>query len=214
MYRNELSNFSELIFDARSIQLSTLRQSLSCVGDDFSKTVFWMTGLSGAGKTTVAMATARLLTTMGHATQVFDGDALRQTLSKDLGFSNRERAEHITRVASVVKAVASVGTICLCPLITPLEEHRAIVRTLLPKANIVYVACPLSICEERDVKGLYEKVRSGTIQGYTGVSAPFDEPITSDCIIKTKNECIGDSTQHFLNFILQCIAGKENKVVS
>lgn len=209
-----MRNFLELLFDAQNIQFPTLSQNPSGAEEDFSETVFWMTGLSGAGKTTIAMETARLLMLMGHAVQVFDGDALRQTLSKDLGFSNRERAEHIERVAYVVKPVANEGKICLCPLITPLKEHRDIVRALLPNANIVHVACPLSICEERDVKGFYAKVRAGIMQQYTGVSAPYEEPIAPNCVIKTRNESIEASASHFLKFILQRIPEKKRQIAS
>jgi adenylylsulfate kinase len=169
---------------------------------DYSATVFWMTGLSGAGKTTLAHAAARNLASAGHAVQVFDGDELRQTISQDLGFSHADRAEHIYRVARLVENTAKRGIISICSLITPTEAHREIVQTILPQANVVYVACSLQLCEQRDVKGLYATVRSGKITDYTGVSAPFEIPRSPDCTLETVFESVETSCARLEKYIL------------
>lgn len=156
----------------------------------------WFTGLSGSGKSTLAHAVEERLYLMGCRTYVFDGDNVRHGLCEDLGFSLPDRKENLRRIAEMINLFLDAGVISLAAFISPLARDREMVKEIIGKENIieVFCNCPLEICEERDVKGLYKKARTGEITNYTGISAPYEKPANPDIDIKTGslplNECV------------------------
>lgn len=147
----------------------------------------WFTGLSGSGKSTLAHAVEEQLHLMGCRTYVFDGDNVRHGLCRDLGFSLPERKENLRRIAEMIKLFLDAGVISLTAFISPLESDRAMAKEIIGPENVieVYCNCPLEICEQRDVKGLYKKARAGEIQNYTGISSPYEAPQKPDIDIDT-----------------------------
>lgn len=139
----------------------------------------WLTGLSGAGKSTLAFALEARLTAAGQPTYVLDGDNLRHNLNRDLGFSPRDRKENIRRSAEVARLMNDAGLIVICAFISPLREDRGMARDIIGDDRFIetYVSTPCAVCEERDTKGLYKKARAGLIKEFTGVSAPYEEPL-------------------------------------
>lgn len=166
--------------------------------------VLWFTGLSGSGKTTLSDALEAELIQRGFKTYILDGDKIRDGLCKDLGFSEEDRTENIRRVGEVANLMRDSGLIVLSAFISPFEKDREMVRKLIGAENLVriFVDCPLEVCEQRDVKGLYKKARAGLIKSFTGISSPFEIPQESELILKTaehsKEELIGT----ILDFIL------------
>jgi adenylylsulfate kinase len=147
----------------------------------------WFTGLSGSGKSTLAHAMEERLHDLGCRTYVFDGDNVRHGLCGDLSFSEADRSENIRRIAEMVRLFLDAGVISLTAFISPLERDRQKVRGLLGPENLVeiYCDCPLEVCEQRDVKGLYKKARAGLIANYTGISAPYEVPENPDLTLDT-----------------------------
>jgi len=147
----------------------------------------WFTGLSGSGKSTLAHAMEERLFDLGCRTYVFDGDNVRHGLCGDLSFSEEDRSENIRRIAEMVRLFLDAGVISLTAFISPLERDRQKVRQLLGAENLVeiYCDCPLEVCEQRDVKGLYKKARAGLIKNYTGISAPYEVPADPDLTLDT-----------------------------
>ncbi|MEO1652391.1 MAG: adenylyl-sulfate kinase, partial [Bacteroidota bacterium] len=141
--------------------------------------VVWFTGLSGSGKSTLANLLEQKLHREGHHTYVLDGDNIRGGLNKDLGFGADDRKENIRRIGEVAKLMVDAGIIVLTSFISPFREDRALVRSLMEDNEFieVFVDCPLEVCEQRDVKGLYKKARAGIIKNFTGIDSPFEEPI-------------------------------------
>ena len=152
--------------------------------------VIWFTGLSGSGKTTLANALDLNLIRLGLDTFVLDGDKLREGLNKDLGFTEVDRSENIRRVGEVAKLMLDAGLIVLCAFISPIERDRKIVREIVGKGKLfeVYVNTPLDVCEQRDVKGLYCKARSGELSNFTGISSPYEPPQFPDFTIDTSQK--------------------------
>jgi bifunctional enzyme CysN/CysC len=140
----------------------------------------WFTGLSGSGKSTVAVGVERLLLDRGHAAYLLDGDNLRHGLNGDLGFSSADRDENVRRASEVARLFADAGVIALVPLISPYRAGRQRARTIHDAAGLpfveVFVNTPIEECERRDPKGLYAKARSGEITGFTGVDDPYEAP--------------------------------------
>lgn len=152
-------------------------------------TVIWMLGLSGAGKSTISDLLEAQLQRAGIFSIQLDGDALRTGLNKNLGFSMEDRAENIRRAAEVARVMADKGLIVICSFITPLNEHRAIARQILQNMYFeVFVDCPLSICQERDVKGLYKMAKHNTLKNFTGISSAFEKPENADLILLTAQQ--------------------------
>lgn len=147
----------------------------------------WLTGLSGAGKSTLAFALEKRLIESGHACFVLDGDNVRHGLNRDLGFSPKDRAENIRRVAEVARLMNEAGLIVITSFISPFAEDREMARLIIgpDRFREIYLNAELSVCEGRDPKGLYRKARAGDLQGFTGVSAPYEVPTAPDCIIDT-----------------------------
>ena len=147
----------------------------------------WFTGLSGSGKSTVAVATERLLLEQGHAAYLLDGDNLRHGLCGDLGFSAADRAENVRRAAEVARLFADAGIVSLVPLISPYREGRDRARRAHEVAGlpfvVVFVDTPLDECERRDPKGLYAKARAGELTGFTGIDDPYESPLTPELVL-------------------------------
>ena len=165
--------------------------------------VIWFTGLSGSGKSTLANALESKLLKMGKHTYLLDGDNIRHGLCKDLSFSKKDRKENIRRVAEVAKLLADAGLIVLCSFISPFREDRKFVEDLVGKDRYkeIYVECSLSVCEERDPKGLYKKARSGEIKNFTGIEAPYEAPQNPFLKINTSNDSIQNSVTSLVNAI-------------
>lgn len=144
--------------------------------------VVWFTGLSGSGKTTVARALDHLLHIHGKRSFLMDGDVLREGITSDLGFSPEDRTENLRRFTEVARLFANAGTITLVSAISPYEASRqqAKERIGAERFLMVHVATPLEVCEARDVKGLYAKARAGELKQFTGIDAPYEEPIEPD----------------------------------
>lgn len=156
--------------------------------------ILWFTGLSGAGKSTLAHAVEEELFQRGCQTFVLDGDNVRHGLCSDLGFSVADRHENVRRVGELAKLFADAGLIVLTAFISPLREDRARVRALAPNDFMeIYCRCPLEICEQRDVKGLYKKAREGKIPEFTGISSPYEIPETPELEIATDQLSLEES---------------------
>lgn len=138
----------------------------------------WLTGLSGAGKSSLAFALEHYLTSKGHACFVLDGDNVRHGLNCDLGFSAEHRTENIRRIAEVARLMNDAGLVVFSAFISPYRADRELARQIIGEDRFieVYVATPMAICEQRDVKGLYQRARSGEIADFTGISAPYEPP--------------------------------------
>lgn len=164
----------------------------------------WMTGLSGSGKSTIAIALERLLHARGHFVVVLDGDNLRTGLNKDLGFSEADRTENIRRIAEVVKLLTQNGAIVICTFVSPTLAIRAQAREIIGAADFfeVFIDTPLEECERRDVKGLYAKARAGMVKEFTGISAPFEAPPTPGARITTSGRSEMESARELFNAIL------------
>jgi bifunctional enzyme CysN/CysC len=156
----------------------------------------WLTGLSGSGKSTVAVALERLLLDRGVAAYVLDGDAVRHGLNGDLGFSAEDREENIRRIGEVAKLFADAGLVAIVPVISPYARDRAAARAVHDGAGLTFleVFCdtPLDECERRDPKGLYEKARAGEIKGFTGIDDPYEAPEHPDLRV-TPDETSGEA---------------------
>ena len=166
--------------------------------------VIWMTGLSGAGKTTIAQHLELALNNRGYLTQVLDGDNIRSGINNNLGFSEEDRYENIRRIAEVSKLLMDSGIICINSFISPTNDIREMAKQIIGRENFieVFIDAPLDVCEQRDVKGLYEKARKGEIKNFTGIDAPFDKPMDADIILHTDKfsveECVDVCLQNIV----------------
>lgn len=165
--------------------------------------VIWFTGLSGSGKSTLATHLEFQLTAQKFKTYLLDGDNVRMGLNKDLDFSNDSRKENIRRISEVSNLLLDAGLVVLSAFISPFEEDRNQVRTIVGKSNFieVFVDCPLQVCEERDVKGLYKKARLGEVKNFTGISSPYERPVNPDITIPTHLQSLDESLILLLDFI-------------
>lgn len=165
----------------------------------------WFTGLSGSGKSTLAHAVEKRLHELGCRSYVFDGDNVRHGLCSDLDFSADGRTENIRRISEMVKLFLDAGMIALTAFISPFARDRAMVRDLLGEDDFleIYCKCSLSVCESRDVKGLYKKARSGEIARYTGISSPYEEPQQPALVVETGKTPLEESVQQVLDFLWQ-----------
>lgn len=163
----------------------------------------WLTGLSGSGKSTVAVAAERRLADEGRLTYILDGDNIRQGLNSNLGFSPEDRSENIRRIGEVAKLFTDVGAIVFSSFISPYRADRDAVRVILSEGDFVeaYVAASLETCESRDVKGLYKKARAGEIPEFTGISAPYEEPEKPELVIDTNAQTVDESVDVLIDYL-------------
>ncbi|RJF97605.1 adenylyl-sulfate kinase [Noviherbaspirillum saxi] len=163
----------------------------------------WLTGLSGSGKSTIAFELERRLVARGHAAFVMDGDNVRHGLSRDLGFSPADRKENIRRIAEVAKLFNEAGLLVITSFISPYREDRAAARAIVGADCFIeaYLSAQLSVCEERDPKGLYKKVRAGEIREFTGISAPYEAPETPEVCIDTGSMTVEDSADAIIRIL-------------
>ena len=166
--------------------------------------VFWFTGLSGSGKSTIAQGFEKELFNRGYFNQVLDGDNIRTGICQNLGFSLEDRQENIRRIAEVSKLFVNAGIICLNSFVSPTRKIRKHAKEIIGKENFleIFINTPLEICEQRDVKGLYAKARAGEIKGFTGIDSPFEAPQEPDLELKTVNLSIEQSVEKVVNFAL------------
>ncbi len=158
----------------------------------------WFTGLSGSGKTTISKALAQELQSRGCKLEVLDGDIVRQNLTKGLGFSKEDRDENIRRIGFVSHLLTRNGVIVLVSAISPYRDIRGEVRQRIGDFVEVYVNAPLEVCEERDVKGLYERARAGQIKGFTGIDDPYEAPENPEIECRTDKEELAESVEKVL----------------
>ena len=165
--------------------------------------VIWLTGLSGAGKSTVATELERELFAMGVHTFVLDGDNIRHGLSANLGFSPEDRTENIRRVGEVAKLFAQAGVMVITAFISPYRDDRQLVRSILQPGEFieVYVDAPLEVCERRDPKGLYKKARDGEISNFTGISAPYEQPESAELTVHTDRQTVSECVTQILDYL-------------
>ncbi|HKE11469.1 MAG TPA: adenylyl-sulfate kinase [Myxococcota bacterium] len=163
----------------------------------------WLTGLSGSGKSTVAIGVEKRLVETGHAPYVLDGDNIRHGLNKNLGFSPADRSENIRRVGEVAKLFTDAGVIVLTSFISPYRADRDAVRALLGAGDFieVYLSASIETCESRDVKGLYRKARAGQIPEFTGISAPYEAPEQPELVLDTGRQTVEESVGELLRYL-------------
>lgn len=173
--------------------------------------MIWMTGLSGSGKSTLAIALERELQRRGILCRILDGDNIRSGINNNLGFSPADRRENIRRIAEVARLFVDTGIVTIAAFISPSEELRRMAAGIVGEADFfeIYVNTPLSVCEQRDVKGLYAKARRGEIREFTGISAPFEAPTAPAMTVDTSAMPLADSVKEILNSILPRI-NKQN----
>jgi adenylylsulfate kinase len=182
-----------------------------CSRNGHKSMVLWFTGLSGAGKSTVAHGVHEALFRQGWHTYVLDGDNVRHGLNGDLGFAEEDRRENIRRIGEVSKLFVDAGVVVLAAFISPFREDRDRVRALLGGGEFVevYVKCDLSTCEGRDPKGLYRKAREGKIPHFTGISSPYEEPLNPELVVNTTSQTIEESVRQVLDYI-EMVTHKRN----
>jgi adenylyl-sulfate kinase len=165
--------------------------------------ILWFTGLSGAGKSTLANAVDYELYRRGQHTYVLDGDNVRHGLNKDLGFSDSDRIENIRRVGETSKLFLDAGLIVLSAFISPFQADRAMVRGLVKDEDFleVFVSTPLSVCENRDPKGLYKKARSGEIKDFTGIDSPYEAPESPEVSVDTSTYSIPEAASKVIEYL-------------
>lgn len=170
--------------------------------------VLWFTGLSGSGKSTIAQSVERRLFDQGKTVQVLDGDNIRTGICNNLSFTLEDRKENIRRIAEVSKLFCNSGIICINSFVSPTLEIRAMAKQIIGKADFIeiHVYASLEVCEERDVKGLYKKARSGQIKGFTGIDSPYEAPVNPDIFIDTTMFSVEKSTEQVLQFITNRIS--------
>ncbi|MFP3504627.1 adenylyl-sulfate kinase [Burkholderia sp. SIMBA_062] len=173
--------------------------------------VLWLTGLSGAGKTTLADALAQRLRERRTHAMVLDGDRMRAGLNRDLGFAEQDRFENVRRIAEVAAVASGSGAVAIVAVISPLAAMRDAARSIVGAAfREVYVSTPLARCEARDPKGLYAKARRGVLPGFTGVSSPYEPPVDADLVLDTDRESLAvcvDTLMRYACVQFGCPAG-------
>jgi adenylylsulfate kinase len=162
--------------------------------------VVWITGLSGAGKTTLAEALERTLFDLGCNVFVLDGDKVRGGLCADLGFSLPERSENVRRIGEVARLFSQAGQIVIVSAISPMRADRERARALVPAPQFVevYCLCPLEVCEARDPKGLYRRARAGQLPEFTGISSPYEAPDAAEVVVDSASSSVDDEVAKLL----------------
>jgi adenylylsulfate kinase len=165
--------------------------------------LLWFTGLSGAGKSTIAYALEHKLFQLGNICYVLDGDNIRHGLNGNLGFSQEDRKENIRRIGEVAKLFVDAGLITLSAFISPFRADRDAIRKKMKDGQFIeiFVKCSIEECEKRDVKGLYKKARLAEISEFTGISSPYEEPLNPELIIETDKLTIEESVLKIIEFL-------------
>jgi adenylyl-sulfate kinase len=168
-------------------------------------TIIWLTGLSGSGKTTVSIALENALFEQKALVTILDGDVVRRGLNQDLGFSAEDRKENIRRIGEVAKLLANQAFVVIVAFISPFREDRDWVRQSMDDGRFieVFVDCPLAVCEERDTKGLYKKARKWEINDFTGISSPYEPPLSPEIHLKTSEHSVEECVGEILGFLEQ-----------
>jgi|TARA_B100001079_G_scaffold10424_1_gene8590 adenylyl-sulfate kinase len=161
----------------------------------------WLTGLSGAGKTTISIPLVEKLREMGCKAQRLDGDVVREKLTPDLGFTKEDRDKNIERVTFVAELLVRHGVVTVCAFISPYREVRQYVRKETGKFVEVFVKCPLEVCEDRDVKGMYAKARTGEIKNFTGISDPYEEPENAEIVVDTSKMTLEQEVDTIIDYL-------------
>ena len=163
----------------------------------------WLTGLSGSGKSTIAVELEHALIENKHQAYILDGDNIRHGLNKNLGFSPDDRSENIRRIGEVAKLFTDANIITITAFISPYRQDRDNARKLFQAGEFIeiYVKCPLDVCEQRDTKGLYKKARKGEVKEFTGISAPYEEPLNPELTIDTSKLSIEESTRTIVAYL-------------
>ncbi len=169
----------------------------------FKPQLIWFTGLSGSGKSTLASTLEAHFFSTGVHTYILDGDNVRSGLNSDLDFSDASRKENIRRIAEVARLFVDAGIVTITAFISPFEEERAFAKSLVGEDQFieVFVDCPLEICEQRDVKGLYAKARAGLIKDFTGISSPFEIPKAPDVTVNTAENSLESCLKELIDKI-------------
>jgi adenylylsulfate kinase len=167
--------------------------------------VLWFTGLSGSGKSTIANAVELELHRRGVRTYLLDGDNVRHGLNKDLGFSDEDRIENLRRISEVSKLFVDAGLLVLTAFISPFRVDRQRVAEMLPEGEFieVFIDTPIEVCESRDPKGLYKKVRAGEIANFTGIDSAYEAPTSPDIHVKTNEYSIEECAAHIVGYLQQ-----------
>jgi adenylylsulfate kinase len=175
--------------------------------------IIWMTGLSGAGKTTLATHLQAELFHLGYLTCILDGDNIRSGINKNLTYTESDRIENIRRIAEISKLFLDSGIITINCFISPTEGIREMAKKIIGYDNFIeiFVNAPFEVCETRDVKGLYTKARRGEIKDFTGIDSPFETPVNPDIEVLTDSKTVDESVRQILDFILPKIEYKGNE---
>src|SRR5689334_13548117 len=163
----------------------------------------WLTGLSGSGKSTIAVDLEKRLWERGIRAYILDDDNIRHGLNQNLGFSPADRTENIRRIGEVAKLFTEAGVMALTAFISPYRADRDQVRAIMAAGDFVevHVDCPVEVCEQRDVKGLYKKARAGEIKEFTGISAPYEAPEKPELVVNTAGQSVEASSQQILAYL-------------
>ena len=163
----------------------------------------WLTGLSGSGKSTIAVELEHALIENKHQAYILDGDNIRHGLNKNLGFSPEDRTENIRRIGELAKLFTEANIITIAAFVSPYREDRDNVRKLLNQGEFIeiYVRCSLEVCETRDTKGLYKKARAGEVKNFTGISAPYEEPLNPELTIDSSRLSVEGSARVILHYL-------------
>lgn len=167
--------------------------------------MIWFTGLSGSGKSTVAMGVERELHAQGILCRILDGDNVRAGINNNLGFSAEDRIENIRRIAEIGKLFVQTGVVTLACFVSPTNDIRQMAREIVGKEDFleVYISTPIEECERRDVKGLYARARKGEVKNFTGISAPFEAPVSADIDIDTSKIPLEESVRTLIELIIK-----------
>ena len=169
--------------------------------------MIWFTGLSGSGKSTVAMGVERELHAQGILCRILDGDNVRAGINNNLGFSAEDRIENIRRIAEIGKLFVQTGVVTLACFVSPTNDIRQMAREIVGEEDFleVYISTPIEECERRDVKGLYARARKGEVKNFTGISAPFEAPISADIDIDTSKIPLEESVRTLTELIIKIV---------
>jgi adenylylsulfate kinase len=173
-------------------------------------TLIWFTGLSGSGKSTIAVQLEAQLHNLGYKTYLLDGDNIRAGLNKDLTFTDEGRVENIRRIGEVSKLLLDAGVIVLSAFISPFQADRRQVKEIVGAQNYieVFVDAPLEVCEQRDVKGLYKKARAGEVKNFTGIDSPYEAPTNADIVLQTGALSVEESVGRLMEVVIPRISLK------